>query len=48
MYDIVTEGSSLVNNYRNQFNRLMASNGYDALIRRMKDKIRKGGEAHAQ
>jgi phospholipid transport system substrate-binding protein len=48
VYDIVTEGSSLVNNYRNQFNRIMASNGYDALIRRMKDKIRKGGEAHAQ
>jgi phospholipid transport system substrate-binding protein len=48
VYDIVTEGSSLVNNYKNQFNRIMQKDGYDALIRRMKAKITAGGEAHAK
>jgi phospholipid transport system substrate-binding protein len=46
--DIVTEGSSLVGNYRNQFNRILQKDGYDALIRRMKAKIAQGGEAHAK
>jgi phospholipid transport system substrate-binding protein len=48
VYDIVTEGSSLVNNYKNQFNRIMQKDGYDALIRRMKAKIAAGGEEHAR
>jgi phospholipid transport system substrate-binding protein len=48
VYDIVTEGSSLVNNYKNQFNRIMQKDGYDALIRRMKTKVAEGGEAHAR
>jgi phospholipid transport system substrate-binding protein len=48
VYDIVTEGSSLVNNYKNQFNRVLQKDGYDALIRRMKAKIAAGGEAHAK
>ena len=48
VYDIVTEGSSLVNNYRNQFNRIMQKDGFDALIRRMKTKVAQGGEAHAR
>ena len=46
--DIVTEGSSLVNNYKNQFNRILQKDGFDALIRRMKAKIEQGGEAHAK
>jgi phospholipid transport system substrate-binding protein len=48
VYDIVTEGSSLVNNYKNQFNRILQKDGYDALIRRMKAKVAQGGEAHAR
>jgi phospholipid transport system substrate-binding protein len=40
--DVVTEGSSLVNNYRNQFHRVIQKDGYDALVRRMKEKLSKG------
>ena len=39
--DIVTEGSSLVNNYKNQFHRIIQKDGYEALIKRMKDKLAK-------
>jgi phospholipid transport system substrate-binding protein len=39
--DIVTEGSSLVNNYKNQFHRIIQKDGYDALVKRMKDKLAK-------
>jgi phospholipid transport system substrate-binding protein len=40
--DIVTEGASLVNNYRNQFNRTIKKDGVDALLKRMKDRLAKG------
>ena len=40
--DIVTEGSSLVNNYKNQFHRIIQKDGYDTLVKRMKDKLAKG------
>ena len=40
--DVVTEGSSLVNNYRNQFHRIIQKDGYDVLVRRMKEKLAKG------
>jgi phospholipid transport system substrate-binding protein len=40
--DIVTEGSSLVSNYKNQFHRIITKDGYDALLRKMKDKLAKG------
>lgn len=40
--DIITEGSSLVNNYKNQFHRIIQRDGYEALVRRMKDKLAKG------
>jgi phospholipid transport system substrate-binding protein len=43
--DIVTEGSSLVNNYRNQFHRIIQKDGYDALLKRMKDKLAKNQPA---
>jgi phospholipid transport system substrate-binding protein len=43
--DIVTEGSSLVNNYKNQFHRIIQKDGYDALVKRMKDKLAKGQTA---
>jgi phospholipid transport system substrate-binding protein len=40
--DVVTEGSSLVNNYRNQFHRVIQKDGYETLVRRMKEKLAKG------
>lgn len=40
--DIVTEGSSLVNNYRSQFRRIIKKQGFAELIRRMKTKLEKG------
>jgi phospholipid transport system substrate-binding protein len=38
VYDVVVENISLVNNYRSQFNRVIANQSYDELVRRMKDK----------
>ena len=38
VYDVVIEDVSLVNNYRSQFNRVLARNSFSDLIRRMKDK----------
>ena len=43
--DIITDGSSLVNNYRNQFSRIIKKDGYDSLVKRMKDKLAKGQAA---
>jgi len=40
--DIVTDGSSLVSNYRSQFNRIIKKDGFDSLVKRMKDKLAKG------
>ena len=40
--DIVTEGSSLVNNYRRQFSRIIKKKGFDDLMRRMKKKLGTG------
>ncbi len=40
--DIVTEGSSLVVNYRNQFKRIIKKQGFPELIKRMKTKLEKG------
>ncbi len=38
VYDVVIEGVSLVNNYRNQFNDIMHSNPYETLVRKLKNK----------
>ncbi len=38
IYDIITEGSSLVGNYKSQFRRIIQKNGYPALVERMKKK----------
>ncbi len=40
--DIITEGSSLVGNYRNQFHRIIQKDGVEALLKRMRDKVAKG------
>ena len=38
VYDVVIEGVSLVNNYRNQFNKIINSGSYADLVKKMKTK----------
>ncbi len=38
VYDVVIEGVSLVSNYRSQFNRIVRSQGYETLVKKLKDK----------
>lgn len=38
VYDVVIEGVSLVNNYRNQFNNIIRTKSYDELVKRLKNK----------
>jgi phospholipid transport system substrate-binding protein len=42
VFDIVTEGSSLVANYKSQFKRIIDKNGYAGLIDKMKAKVAEG------
>lgn len=39
VYDVIIEGVSLVNNYRIQFNRIINSDSYEGLIRRMRNRL---------
>jgi len=41
VFDIVTEGSSLVRNYRSQLHRVIDKKGFEELLRRMKNKLAK-------
>jgi phospholipid transport system substrate-binding protein len=38
VYDVVIENISIVNNYRSQFNRVIAKSSYEDLLRNMKEK----------
>jgi phospholipid transport system substrate-binding protein len=38
-FDVVTEGASMVNNYKSQFNRILGKEGYAGLIKKMKSKL---------
>lgn len=38
VYDVVIEGVSLVSNYRTQFNKIISSNGYPALVQKLQTK----------
>ncbi len=38
VYDISIEGVSLVSNYRNQFNKIIRTNSYDDLVKKLKTK----------
>src|SRR6187200_3751986 len=38
IFDVVTEGSSMVMNYRNQFGRIIKKDGFAELLRKMKSK----------
>ncbi len=42
VYDIITEGSSLVSNYRSQFARIIKKDGFPDVIARMKKKVAEG------
>jgi phospholipid transport system substrate-binding protein len=39
-YDVHVDGISIVSNYRNQFNRVINSQGYPALVRDLQEKVR--------
>jgi len=39
--DMVTDGVSLVSNYRSQFNKIIEKDGWSELIKKMKDKLAK-------
>jgi phospholipid transport system substrate-binding protein len=39
VFDIVTAGSSLLNNYKNQFRRIIRKHGFEELMRRMQKKL---------
>jgi len=43
VYDIIAENISLVNNYRSQFNRVIANSSYEELLRRLRDKLEYAG-----
>ena len=43
VYDVVAENISLVNNYRSQFNRVIAKSSYEELVRRLRDKTEFAG-----
>lgn len=38
VYDVVIEGVSLVSNYRTQFNKIISSNGYAELVKKLQNK----------
>jgi phospholipid transport system substrate-binding protein len=39
VYDVIVEGISLVNNYRQQFNSILANDSFDSLLELLKDKV---------
>jgi phospholipid transport system substrate-binding protein len=45
VYDVTTDGVSLVANYRRQFNRIIKKDGWDALLERMRKKLAADGDA---
>ena len=42
VYDVIVENISMVNNFRSQFNRVIANSSYEELIRRLRDKADAG------
>jgi phospholipid transport system substrate-binding protein len=42
VWDVITDESSLVRNYRTQFNKIITEQSYDALIKKMKSKLKDG------
>lgn len=46
VYDVVVENISMVNNYRSQFNRVIANSSFEELVRRLKDKASFATQKH--
>jgi phospholipid transport system substrate-binding protein len=44
VYDVVVEGIRFVNNYRQQFNSILASESFDGLLNRMREKVAMQGQ----
>jgi phospholipid transport system substrate-binding protein len=44
VFDVSTEGVSMVRNYRSQFNRIIARDGWDGLVNRMRDHLARGND----
>lgn len=44
VYDVTTDGVSLVTNYRRQFNKIIRREGIDGLLERMKKRLADGGD----
>ncbi|HZA53254.1 MAG TPA: ABC transporter substrate-binding protein, partial [Candidatus Udaeobacter sp.] len=42
VYDVIVENISMVNNFRSQFNRVIANSSYEELIRRLRHKADAG------
>jgi phospholipid transport system substrate-binding protein len=42
VYDVIAENISVVNNFRSQFNRVIANSSYDELVRRLREKAELG------
>ena len=42
VYDVIAENISVVNNFRSQFNRVIAKSSYDELVRRLREKAELG------
>jgi phospholipid transport system substrate-binding protein len=42
VFDVTTDGVSMVQNYQQQFSRFIASDGWDGLIRRMRERLARG------
>jgi phospholipid transport system substrate-binding protein len=40
-YDVIVEGISVVSNYRNQFNRVINSKGYPALVQELQERVQR-------
>ena len=39
VFDVVTDGVSLVHNYQQQFRRIITRDGFDTLLQRMRDRL---------
>lgn len=39
VFDVTTDGVSMVHNYQQQFNRIISADGWDALLTRMRDRL---------
>ena len=44
VFDVVTDGVSMVRNYRGQFARILRKDGWDGLLQRMRDRLDQGSE----